>query len=53
MAAVLPLSAVLPSHQVCEELPAVPASEMALVSGATVLDGVQRAFVGYVREVLA
>ena len=42
---ILPKSAVLPSHRICTELPAVPPSELALVSGAERLSATHRGLI--------
>ncbi|WP_312496296.1 LysR family transcriptional regulator [Pseudomonas cremoris] len=39
---ILPMSAVLPSHRICHELPPVPPSELALISGAQPLSATHR-----------
>ncbi|HEX8544557.1 MAG TPA: LysR family transcriptional regulator [Pseudomonas sp.] len=48
----LPASAVLPQHVICREMPAVPPSEMALLSTGATLNAAQLALVGYLREAL-
>ncbi|WP_025854710.1 LysR family transcriptional regulator [Pseudomonas sp. CHM02] len=42
---ILPKSAVLPSHRICTELPPVPPSELALVSGAERLSATHRGLI--------
>lgn len=39
---ILPMSAVLPSHRICHELPPVPPSELALISSAPPLSATHR-----------
>ncbi|WP_341520044.1 hypothetical protein AABC73_16165 [Pseudomonas sp. G.S.17] len=45
----MPASAVLPQHVICREMPAVPPSEMALLSTGATLNAAQLALVGYLR----
>ncbi|ETK16107.1 MULTISPECIES: LysR family transcriptional regulator [Pseudomonas] len=47
---ILPKSAVLPSHRICSELPPVPPSELALVSGAERLSATHRGLIECLRE---
>lgn len=47
---ILPLSAVLGSHRICEELPAVPPSELALISGGERLSATHQSLIEFVRE---
>lgn len=47
---ILPKSAVLPSHRICTELPPVPPSELALVSGAERLSATHRGLIECLRE---
>lgn len=47
---VLPRSAVLSSHRVCETLPAVPPSELALVSGSERLTATHQGLIDFLRE---
>ena len=47
---ILPQSAVLPSHRICSELPPVPPSELALVSGAERLSATHRGLIECLRE---
>ena len=47
---ILPHSAVLPSHRICTELPPVPASELALISGAERLNATHRGLIDCLRE---
>lgn len=42
---ILPKSAVLPSHRICTELPPVPPSELALISGAERLSATHRGLI--------
>lgn len=49
---VLPVTAVLPQHRLCEELPALQPSEMALLSSGATLNAAQSALVEYLREAL-
>jgi DNA-binding transcriptional LysR family regulator len=46
---VLPASAVLPEHQVCTDLPALPPTELALISREGALTGLQRGLVEFLR----
>ncbi|VVN13617.1 LysR substrate-binding domain-containing protein [Pseudomonas fluorescens] len=46
---VLPVSAVLPEHQVCTDLPELAPTELALVSREGVLSGLQRGLVEFLR----
>jgi DNA-binding transcriptional LysR family regulator len=46
---VLPASAVLPEHSVCSDLPALPPTELALISREGVLTGLQRDLVEFLR----
>jgi DNA-binding transcriptional LysR family regulator len=46
---VLPVSAVLPEHQVCTDLPELAPTELALVSRDGVLTGLQRGLVEFLR----
>ncbi|MGY2402695.1 LysR family transcriptional regulator [Pseudomonas sp. SDO5271_S396] len=46
----LPRNAVLASHRVCSELPAVPPSELALISGTERLSATQRGLIECLRE---
>jgi DNA-binding transcriptional LysR family regulator len=46
---VLPMSAVLPEHQVCTDLPELAPTELALVSRDGVLSGLQRGLVEFLR----
>ncbi|MBI0329500.1 LysR substrate-binding domain-containing protein [Burkholderia plantarii] len=50
---VLPSTALLPEHRVCEELPALPPTELALVSAGQALNEVQGALVGFLSRALA
>ncbi|MNN84324.1 hypothetical protein D3C81_2014740 [compost metagenome] len=45
----LPVSAVLPEHQVCTDLPELASTELALVSRDGVLSGLQRGLVEFLR----
>ncbi|NWA67899.1 LysR family transcriptional regulator [Pseudomonas reactans] len=47
---ILPISAVLPSHRICTELPPVPPSELALVSGAERLSATHRGLIECLRD---
>ncbi|ASV38787.1 LysR family transcriptional regulator [Pseudomonas sp. NS1(2017)] len=47
---ILPKSAVLPSHRICTELPPVPPSELALVSGAERLSATHRGLIECLRD---
>lgn len=47
---VLPTTAVLPEHRVCRNMPALPPTELALVSSGGVLNAVQTALVDFLRE---
>lgn len=47
---ILPKSAVLPSHRICTELPPVPSSELALISGAERLSATHRGLIECLRE---
>jgi DNA-binding transcriptional LysR family regulator len=47
---VLPTTALLPEHRICEGLPALPKSEMALLSNGSTLNAAQAALVEYLRE---
>lgn len=47
---ILPMSAVLPSHRICQELPPVPPSELALISGAQPLSATHRGLIECLRE---
>ena len=47
---ILPKSAVLPSHRICTELPPVPPSELALVSGAQRLSATHQGLIECLRE---
>jgi DNA-binding transcriptional LysR family regulator len=47
---ILPVSAVLASHRVCTELPPVPPSELALVSGAERLGPTHQGLIEFLRE---
>jgi DNA-binding transcriptional LysR family regulator len=49
---VLPVSAVLPEHTVCTDLPALPPTELALISRDGALTGLQRGLVEFLREQL-
>jgi DNA-binding transcriptional LysR family regulator len=49
---VLPVSAVLPEHTVCTDLPALPPTELALISREGALTGLQRGLVEFLREEL-
>jgi len=49
---VLPASAVLPQHVICRDMPAVPPSEMTLLSTGATLTAAQVALVRYLREAL-
>jgi DNA-binding transcriptional LysR family regulator len=46
---VLPTTAVLPEHRVCEGLPDLPATELALVSSGGALNAVQQALIEFLR----
>jgi DNA-binding transcriptional LysR family regulator len=46
---VLPTTAVLPEHEVCTSLPALPPTELALVAPGGMLSAVQRSLVDYLR----
>ena len=46
---VLPVSALLPEHEVCTDLPELAPTELALVSREGVLSGMQRGLVGFLR----
>ncbi|WP_426110921.1 hypothetical protein [Pseudomonas sp. DSP3-2-2] len=48
----MPASAVLPQHVICRDMPALPPSEMALLSTGATLNAAQLALVGYLREAL-
>ncbi|WP_186015832.1 LysR family transcriptional regulator [Burkholderia gladioli] len=50
---VLPSTALLPEHEVCDALPALPPTELALVSNGQALNDTQTALVDFLREVLA
>jgi len=51
---VLPTTAVLPSHRVCNDLPELPPTELALVTAGGTLNAVQLALVKYLQsEVVA
>ncbi|MNL13899.1 LysR substrate binding domain protein [compost metagenome] len=50
---VLPASAVLPEHSVCTDLPALPPTELALISRDGALSGLQQALVAFLREELS
>ena len=50
---VLPASAVLPEHRVCNDLPALPPTELALISREGALTGLQRGLVEFLRAELA
>lgn len=50
---ILPISAVLPSHRICTELPPVPPSELALISGAERLTASHRGLIECLREELS
>jgi DNA-binding transcriptional LysR family regulator len=47
---ILPKSALLPSHRICTELPPVPPSELALVSGAERLSATHRGLIECLRD---
>jgi DNA-binding transcriptional LysR family regulator len=47
---ILPVSAVLASHRVCTELPPVPPSELALVSGAEHLSPTHQGLIEFLRD---
>ncbi|WP_395607490.1 LysR family transcriptional regulator [Pseudomonas sp. B22129] len=47
---ILPKSAVLPSHRICMELPPVPPSELALVSGTNRLNATHHGLIECLRE---
>jgi DNA-binding transcriptional LysR family regulator len=49
---VLPASAVLPEHRVCNDLPELPPTELALISREGALTGLQRALVAFLRDEL-
>ncbi|EJM91547.1 MULTISPECIES: LysR substrate-binding domain-containing protein [unclassified Pseudomonas] len=49
---VLPASAVLPEHRVCNDLPELPPTELALISREGALTGLQRALVAFLQEEL-
>ncbi|MHC8285380.1 LysR substrate-binding domain-containing protein [Pseudomonas sp. XS1P51] len=49
---VLPVSAVLPEHSVCTDLPELPPTELALISREGALSGLQRALVEFLRKEL-
>lgn len=49
---VLPVSAVLPEHTVCTDLPELPPTELALISREGALTGLQRGLVEFLREEL-
>lgn len=49
---VLPVSAVLPEHTVCTDLPELPPTELALISREGALTGLQRGLVEFLREAL-
>ncbi|QVW25231.1 LysR family transcriptional regulator [Pseudomonas hormoni] len=49
---VLPVSAVLPEHTVCTDLPDLPPTELALISREGALTGLQRGLVEFLREEL-
>ncbi len=46
---VLPTTALLPEHRICEDLPPLPPSELALVTSGSPLNTVQRALVDFLR----
>jgi len=50
---ILPKNAVLPSHRICTELPPVPPSELALVSGAERLSTTHRGLIECLRAELS
>ena len=50
---VLPVSAVLPEHRVCAELPPLPPTELALISREGTLSALQRSLVDFLREEIA
>ncbi|MBV6821544.1 LysR substrate-binding domain-containing protein [Pseudomonas sp. PD9R] len=50
---VLPVSAVLPEHRLCTDLPPLPPTELALISREGVLSGLQRSLVEFLRMELA
>ncbi|OPA86509.1 LysR family transcriptional regulator [Pseudomonas fluorescens] len=50
---ILPNTAVLPSHRICTELPPVPPSELALISGAERLSATHRGLIECLREDLS
>jgi len=45
----LPVSALLPEHEVCTDLPELAPTELALVSREGVLSGLQRGLVEFLR----
>ena len=47
---ILPISAVLPSHRICTELPPLPPSDLALVSGAERLSATHRGLIECLRD---
>lgn len=47
---ILPKSAVLPSHRICSELPPVPPSELALISGAERLSATHQGLIESLRN---
>ncbi|MFK3799036.1 LysR family transcriptional regulator [Pseudomonas sp. NPDC088444] len=49
---VLPISAVLPEHTLCTDLPELPPTELALISRDGALTGLQRALVEFLRQAL-
>lgn len=50
---VLPTTALLPEHRLCEDLPELPATELALVTSGAVLSTTQRDLLDYLREAVA
>lgn len=50
---VLPASAVLPEHSVCTDLPALPPTELALISRDGALSGLQQALIEFLRGAIS
>ncbi|PXW25749.1 LysR substrate-binding domain-containing protein [Paraburkholderia caballeronis] len=50
---VLPTTAVLPEHRLCEGLPSLPPTELALVTAGGVLNAAQRTLVEFLQEGIA